>query len=279
MSHHPVVVEQASLEARIQSQLITLQSQKRDLWMVVVFAAAVLTLGALSLLVPTSFWHFNSLEVKIAPQVLFLVMMLIMLFVLYAIRREMEAHRLRLTNLRQTLIAPSDQAAGRVDAVTNVFARGFLHELLQREISRAERNHQPLTLLMCDLNDFKQINDRYGHLMGDYVLSQMATVLKCCVRGSDHIVRYGGDEFLVVLPETDEMGAEVVRQRINERVAAWNQTNRLGDYPISISTGLYVHARGQSPEQDIAGADGRMYGEKRVMRRSAEASPSAPTPL
>jgi len=276
MGNHPAVAEQASLEAKVQSELITLQSQKRDLWMVVVFAAAVLTLGALSLLVPTSFWHFNSLEVKIAPQVLFIVMMLIVLIVLYAIRREVEVHRLRLTNLRQTLVAQSDQNASRLDAVTNVFTRAFLHELLQREISRAERNQQPLTLLMCDLNNFKRINDRYGHLMGDYVLSQMAAIFKCCVRGSDHIVRYGGDEFLMVLPETDETGAEVVRQRMKEKVAAWDQTNRVGDYPISISTGLYVHARGQSPEQDIAEADWRMYGEKRVVRRSAQASPYAP---
>ena len=273
-----MVVEQASLEARIQYELITLQSRKRDLWMVVVFAAAVLTLGALSLLVPTSFWHFNSLEVKIAPQVLFVVMMLIVLFVLYAIRRELDVHRLRLTNLRQTLIAQSDQTAGRVDAVTNVFTRGFLRELLQGEISRAERNQQPLTLLMCDLNNFKRINDRYGHLMGDYVLSQMAAIFKRCVRGSDHIVRYGGDEFLVVLPETDEMGAEIVRQRMNEMVAAWDQNNRAGDFAVSISTGLYAHVRGQSPEQDIAGADRRMYGEKRVAHPMPQASPSTPAP-
>ena len=74
MGDQPGAVVQPSLEARVQSELITLQSQNRLLWMVVIFAAAVLTLGALSLLVPTSFWHFNSLEVKIAPQALFLLM-------------------------------------------------------------------------------------------------------------------------------------------------------------------------------------------------------------
>jgi len=272
-------VEQPSLEARVQAELITLQSQNRLLWMVVIFAAAVLTLGALSLLVPTSFWHFNSLEVKIAPQALFLVMMLIMLFVLFSIRRELEMHRLRLVNLLQILSAQSDHTAGRVDAVTNVFNRAFLHEILQREISRAERNHQPLTLLMCDLNNFKQINDRYGHLMGDYILSQMAAIFKGCVRGSDHVVRYGGDEFLVVLPETDETGAEIVRQRMNEKVTAWDRTNRVGEYAVSVSTGLHVHTHGHSPEQDIAAADGRMYGEKRVVRRRAQSPASAASQL
>jgi len=278
MGNHPGGVEQASLEARIQSELIALESETRDLWMVVVLVAAVLILGALSFLVPSSFWRFNTLEVKVAPQVLFLVMMLTVLFVLHAIRREREVHRLRLANLHQTLSAQSDQTASRIDAVTNVLTRAFLHELLQGEISRAERNHQPLTLLMCDLNNFKQINDRYGHLMGDYVLSQMAAIFKRCVRGSDHIVRYGGDEFLVVLPETDEMGAEIVRQRMKEEVTAWDQTNRVGDYPVSISTGLYVHVAGQSPEQDIAGVDGHMYGEKRTLQRSAQRSSSTLIP-
>jgi diguanylate cyclase (GGDEF)-like protein len=278
MGNHSGVVEQASLEARIQSELITLESQTRHLWMVVVLIAAVLILGVLSLLVPSSFWHFNSLEVKISPQVLFLVMMLTVLFVLYAVRREREVHRLRLANLQQTLSAQSEQTASRVDAVTNVFTRAFLHELLQSEISRAERNQHPLTLLMCDLNNFKQINDRYGHLMGDYILSQMAAIFKRCVRGSDHIVRYGGDEFLVLLPETDEMGAEIVRQRMKEEVAAWGQTYRAGAYPVSISTGLYVHVTGQSPEQDIAGVDGHMYREKRTLQRSAQRSSSTLIP-
>ena len=278
MGNHPKGMEQSSLEARIQSELIALESETRDLRMVVILVAAVLILGALSFLVPSSFWRFNSLEVKVAPQVLFLVMMLTVLFVLHAIRREREVHRLRLANLKQTLSAQSDQTASRVDAVTNVLTRAFLHELLQSEISRAERNHHPLTLLMCDLNNFKQINDRHGHLMGDYVLSQMAAIFKRCVRGSDHIVRYGGDEFLVVLPETDEEGAEIVRQRMKEEVTAWDQTNRVGDYPVSISTGLYAHVKGHSPEQDIAGVDGHLYREKRILQRSAQHSPPVPAP-
>src|ERR1039458_462650 len=103
-----------------------------------------------------------------------------------------------------------EQAASMIDAVTNVFTRGFLHDLLAGEISRAERTNRSLALIMCDLNNFKQVNDHYGHLMGDYVLSQIATILKTCVRGSDYVVRYGGDEFLVLLPETDSDRKSVV---------------------------------------------------------------------
>jgi diguanylate cyclase (GGDEF)-like protein len=148
--------------------------------------------------------------------------------------------------------------------VTNVLTRAFLHDLLTGEISRAERGNRPLALLMCDLNNFKQVNDRHGHLIGDYVLSQIAGILKFCVRGSDYVVRYGGDEFLVVLPETDQEGAENVRQRVHLKVAEWDRTNRLGDLPITVSLGLYLHVTGQTPEMDVAAADARMYADKKA---------------
>jgi diguanylate cyclase (GGDEF)-like protein len=162
-----------------------------------------------------------------------------------------------------------------VDAVTNVFARGLLHDLLAGEISRAERTNRSLALIMCDLNNFKQVNDRYGHLMGDYVLSQVATILKSCVRGSDCVVRYGGDEFLLLLPETDEKGADIVRQRVHQRVAEWDRSNRVGDLPISVSLGMYLHVNGQSPDKDIAEADARMYAEKQAAKRAAPANPQS----
>ena len=156
-----------------------------------------------------------------------------------------------------------------IDAVTNVFTRGILHDLLTGEISRAERTCRSLALIMCDLNNFKQVNDRYGHLMGDYVLAQIATIFKSCVRGSDYVVRYGGDEFLILLPETDEQGGEVVRQRMQVKVSEWDRSNRVGDLPISASLGLYLHVTGQTADKDIAEADARMYAEKQAAKRTA----------
>jgi diguanylate cyclase (GGDEF)-like protein len=271
MSEQPNMLEQVGPQARIQNELIKLESQKRELWVMIVFAASVVALGALSLLTPGSFWHFNVLEVKIPPQVLFVLMMVLVVVALYVMRREVEVQKFRLASMQQTLAAQSEQAAGMVDAVTNVFNRSFLKELLQGEVLRAERNSRSLALLMCDLNDFKQVNDRYGHLMGDYVLSQMAGILKSCVRGSDYVIRYGGDEFLVVLPETDEKGGEIVKQRILAKVEEWDRTNRVGDLPVSVSLGLYLHVPGQSAEQDVAEADARMYAEKEGVRRKGTA--------
>jgi diguanylate cyclase (GGDEF)-like protein len=108
----------------------------------------------------------------------------------------MVIEELRLQNFRRTLAAQSESSASMLDPLTNVFNRRVLPELLQSEVAPPERTNRPLALIVCDLDNFKSLNDRYGHLMGDYVLSQFAAILKMCVRGADHVIRYGGDEFL-----------------------------------------------------------------------------------
>src|SRR5712692_7129287 len=277
MNNQPNRQEQLGPQARLQTELFKLESQKRELWVLIVFAGSVIILGALSLLIPGSIWQGNRLEVRIPPQVLFVIMMVILIVALYMMRREVELQKYRLAHMQQLLTARTDQAISMIDAATSVFSRGLLRDLLQGEIARAERNKRPLALIMCDLNDFKKVNDRYGHLMGDYVLAQMGGILKSCVRGSDYVVRYGGDEFLLVLPETDQAGVEIVRQRIREKVAEWNRESRLDNMLISVSLGPYLHVAGQSPDQDVAEADARMYAEKQAFRNQP-ASASKPLP-
>jgi diguanylate cyclase (GGDEF)-like protein len=257
-------LEKIGPQARLQAEISKLEGHDGNVWILVVFAAAVLLLGALSLLAPGSFWKDNTLEMKIPPQVLFIIMMVVVVLVLYMVRRELEVRKLRLLNVQHTLAAQSELAASMVDSLTNVFSRSFLRELLQGEISRAERNSRPLGLIMCDVDNFKAVNDRFGHLMGDYVLAQIAGILKSCVRGSDYVVRYGGDEFLIVLSETDTAGSEIVMNRIRQKVSEWDQTNRLGDLSVGVSLGLHQHVAGQSVEQAVSQADARMYAEKQA---------------
>jgi diguanylate cyclase (GGDEF)-like protein len=264
MQSDPKSVETLGPSNRISAELKKLENRNRDLYVMVAFSAAVLLIGFVSFLLPTSFWHQNELEFRFPPQVIFVLAMVFLVVSLYTIRRESEVQRLRLLNLQQALAAQSDYSASLIDTLTNVFNRNILRDLLQGEISRAERNHRPIVLIMCDLNNFKAINDRYGHLMGDYVLQQLAAILRACVRGSDYVVRYGGDEFLLLLPETDETGAEIVRKRIHQRVMEWDHENRVGDLPVSVSLGVYSHVNGQSAEQDVAEADARMYAEKQI---------------
>lgn len=260
---------QVGPRARIQAELVKLESQKREIWILVVFAAAVLCLGILSFFFPGSFWKSNTLNLSFSPQVLFVVMIITVVMALIYVRQDLEVRGLRLANLQQILSSQEKQAASMIDALTNVFTRRLLPDLLQGEIARAERTNRSLGLLMCDVNNFKHVNDRHGHLMGDYVLTQVAAILKSCVRGSDYVIRYGGDEFLILLPETNEKGSEIVRQRIHEKVSDWDRNNRVGDLPISVSVGLYLHVTGQTAEKDVAEANVRMYAEKLANKRAA----------
>jgi len=267
MTSQREVVEHVGPQARIQTELLRLESQKREFWVIVAFAALVLVLGVLTFFFPATYWHTNTLDLSLSPQILFVLMVIAVLMALFYVRRDMEMKALRLSGLQQLFTSQQKQAASMIDAVTNVFTRGFLHDLLQGEIARAERTNRPLALVMCDLNGFKLVNDRYGHLMGDYILSQVANILKSCVRGSDYVIRYGGDEFLLVLSETDASGAETVRQRIHRKIAEWDHDNRVGDLPLSVSLGMYLHVTGQSPEKDVAEADARMYAEKQAAKK------------
>lgn len=108
------------------------------------------------------------------------------------------------------------------DSLTGIYNRGYLTERLPQEINRAKRYNHSLSLVLCDIDHFKMINDSHGHQTGDRVLKEFVDCLRCAVRnGVDWIVRYGGEEFLIVLPETDAKGAfqaaERLRKLISER--------------------------------------------------------------
>src|SRR5215469_12456452 len=100
-----------------------------------------------------------------------------------------------------------------IDPLTELFNRRSLDDVTGRVVSHARRRKAPLTVLMVDVDKFKQVNTRFGHLTGDFVLAEIARLLKASIRGSDAAVRYGGDEFLILLTDTTPAGAEHVSKR------------------------------------------------------------------
>lgn len=253
-------------QGRLKVELARLEARNRQTRWISVLAVLILLWGAFSLFARRSFWLQEAIEIKFPPSLLFVVLILLVFLVLYLVRRELEVRRLNLMALEERVVAESERSEGMIDSLTHVFNRRFLTELLQGEIARAERNRRPLTLAMCDLNHFKEVNDRYGHPVGDEVLTETANILKSCVRGSDFVVRYGGDEFLLVLSETDEAGASAVLVRVREKMEEWDRQRQLG---ISLSLGVYAHRTGQSPDQDIAAVDSQMYTEKQAVRTAS----------
>lgn len=154
------------------------------------------------------------------------------------------------------------------DPLTGVYNRRHFNQVIELEIGRSKRYSHPIGFLMIDIDGFKEINDRHGHQVGDEVLQRIAALLVSQVRDADIVVRYGGDEFLLVLPETNG-ATEVIRRRILEEAARRNNTNTEFDFPVTLSIG----SANWSPESDraveeiLAEADARMYEEKRSQAR------------
>src|SRR5215472_6094448 len=140
--------------------------------------------------------------------------------------------------------------------------RVSLDRITGQFISQARRRKAPLTFLMADADGFKQINTRFGHLTGDYVLAEIAGILKVSIRGSDAVVRYGGDEFLILLSDTTSRGAENVVGRIQENLAEWNAAGHLQNCLISLSTGTAEWQDGKTLDQMLDVADRNMYEQK-----------------
>jgi diguanylate cyclase (GGDEF)-like protein len=150
------------------------------------------------------------------------------------------------------------------DDLTKLHNARYLRQYLTAEIKRARRYGSFVVALFLDLDDFKEINDRHGHLVGSHVLMEMATVILTGVRDTDVVTRYGGDEFVVILPETSIEMASKVAERIREKIAdhAFTGGRRLRLH-ITASFGVAafpVHA--QSPQQLVASADAAMYEAK-----------------
>jgi diguanylate cyclase len=100
---------------------------------------------------------------------------------------------------------------------------------------------------MVDVNNFKQVNTKFGHLTGDTVLAEFAALLKASIRGSDAVVRYGGDEFLILLADTTIIGSEKVVDRINKHLPKWNIAGHLDGFQLRASIGVAEWHDGESP--------------------------------
>jgi diguanylate cyclase (GGDEF)-like protein len=152
-----------------------------------------------------------------------------------------------------------------IDPLTTLFNRGFFFAALEREIARSARSGRGFCLLMMDLDELKTVNDRLGHFHGDRVLRAVGEIVSAGVRRIDTAARYGGDEFVVLLPETDPTGAYVVAEKVRLGV----QDLQLGfeDPAIrpSLSIGVVSYPDdGNTADELMISADGAMYASKRA---------------
>jgi diguanylate cyclase (GGDEF)-like protein len=157
-----------------------------------------------------------------------------------------------------------------VDGLTQVFNKRYFMERLESELSRARRYDRPLSLIMFDIDHFKQVNDTYGHLAGDAVLKQLCQVVHSKIRREDMLCRYGGEEFAILLPEIDKAHALLAAEKIRLLVEGTAFTFERTQIPVTISLGVSA-AEKETIEADefIQRADERLYQAKHLGRNRA----------
>jgi len=162
------------------------------------------------------------------------------------------------------------------DAVTGLYNHRYFREQLAHEVERSLRYEQPLSLVLLDMNNFKEINDRYGHFMGDRFLALVGEVVDRHIRASDVGARYGGDEFVIILPSTPRPEAEATAAKLAAAVANCAAMTATGEtVQLGISFGVAsCPEEARTPSDLIECADRRLY-EAKAERKSGRGSRAA----
>jgi diguanylate cyclase (GGDEF)-like protein/PAS domain S-box-containing protein len=148
-----------------------------------------------------------------------------------------------------------------MDGLTRVYNRQYLEKRLEEEITKARRYGDHLSMILLDIDQFKEVNDRYGHLVGDQVLKKTAEIIKSCLRTTDIVARFGGDEFVVILPRTDPEQLAFVRERLVvtlKNLSVLDQNNQTRYLTVSLG----YHSDRQEYDQILRRADLNMYRQK-----------------
>lgn len=180
------------------------------------------------------------------------IMLVLVLLILYAHIRQKELQKLAMT-----------------DQLTKVYNRHSFYLLANREKARAERNGEPLTVAMVDIDFFKKVNDKHGHATGDDVLKTVASLIKESIRETDILARYGGEEFVILMPATDLKNALVAAERIRKVVANYD-FNKVGN--ITVSIGLAEKIKKEEIDITIDRADKALYVSKETGRNKVSLS-------
>ena len=239
--------------------------EKRDWWVrgYSIFVMLLLTFAVFSLTLPALLSGAETFfNIKLTEAVFGLIT-LIVVFNIYTIYQEILIKR-----LRRQLLDKQDHSfilrnLAMIDPLTGLYNRRFAEQRLAAEVARSERRGHPLTVLTLDLNNFKEINDTYGHPAGDQVLQEFASRLNKVIRGSDLAVRLGGDEFLIMLTQVKELpDVAVAAERLMDAMTAGFvvQGHSLN---VSCSIGISIFPEhGADCKTLIKNADAAMYGAK-----------------
>jgi diguanylate cyclase (GGDEF)-like protein len=255
-SRNPAASPAASNAAsndRMLESLRHIDTREWWLWSTAITVTLLLTMGIASFALPAMLSGFDNFGAFFLNHAVRGLLGLVLLFNIYIIYEQLQINRIRrefADNLYKMAV---------LDPVTNMFNRRYIMHRLEEEVARCQRHCTPLTVIALDLDSFKQINDEYGHAVGDYVLKTFGDQLKRATRGSDIAARYGGDEFLVLLPDCNSEQIRYVLTRLNGLHVATAKSKII----IRYSAGWTDYIPGESLDDLLKRADDMLYANKR----------------
>ena len=253
-----------SILSRLSQQLTLLEKRDFEQWVVVVGTGILVGAGLVAILFPGAILHKGTVhfEISVSRELFLGLIALLVLFNTYMISSRLKLRRTRGEVISTAIHSELLRLQSFSDPLTEVYNRRSLDDMMKKYSSRAERLKKPLSFLMIDVDLFRTINSRFGHTTGDFVLLEVATILKSAVRGSDAVIRYGGDEFLIILADAPLGDVFVVTARIERFVQDWNQSGHLKDFELALSVGSAVWAPGKTADEIMNEADQNMYAAK-----------------
>ena len=202
-------------------QISALSRRDLQLWSIASLVMLVLVSGILSFLLPNVTASVK-VEIKYLPQLSLGLIALVVLLNFYLIEQRREVNRKERELIRQLALAETVEQFAVIDPVTNIFNRRFLDDLVPRELKRAEREETPITFIMVHHQSLGLLIARYGSVIAEHFVDEVAQLLQRNFRGTDTLIRYNESQFLVVMPDTTEEQSQFALARLMERVDRWN---------------------------------------------------------
>jgi diguanylate cyclase (GGDEF)-like protein len=247
----------------IQSQIQQISGRDLQLWSIVVLIVLVLTAGLLALVLPNLVWAQKVIQVErgYLPQLFFGLISLVILVNIYLLGQKLTLNATRRALISELVLNERLESLSLIDPLTQLLNRRAVNVLIPREVARANRLGGNLTFMAVDINRFRSINKNFGNQEGDSVLSAFSKILRTVFRGGDLVFRQGGDEFLILMPDTSEEQAEYPVERLLRAVEAWNLSSKKS-YEISFSWGIAGYVTGSDLADVLRAVDRKMYQKK-----------------
>jgi diguanylate cyclase (GGDEF)-like protein len=237
-------------------------SQHWRAWLICFFVFGLFGLAAAVYLWVLKFRSGSSSLLDLLPALIFGFFSIVLLLNFFVARAEAVIEALREQVTTQKIEAELNRELSLMDPVTEVYNRRYARIILQREAKRVARYGTTMALMMVDITGFRRVNESLGQTGGDVALHQIAHLLQNTVRNSDMIVRFGGDEFLLILPEAQKEGIELLAGRLRKSLIDWAPTAGLGDFGLRFAIGIAYYNADSKLDQVVSTAEERMLRDR-----------------